>query len=182
MESACWWWPHRDFIMVSERPHTIRTEQIAPRGWGSHRLHSEDGPAVGWEGWGVYAWHGVRVPAQVITAPHSLTVEQINAEPNAEVRRVMVERYGAERYLRASHAAQVHADTDGLGHPRTLWRLPQADDEPLVMVEVANSTPEPDGSRKRYMLRVPPSMRTCQEAVAWTFGVEPEQYRLAVET
>ena len=29
------------------------------------------------------------------------------------------------------------------------------------MVEVANSTPEPDGSRKTYFLRVPPTMQTC---------------------
>jgi hypothetical protein len=50
------------------------------------------------------------------------------------------------------------------------------------MVEVANSTPEPDGSRHRYWLRVPPRVRTCQEAVAWTFGVREAEYRPLVET
>jgi hypothetical protein len=22
-ESACWWWPHKNFVIVSERPHTL---------------------------------------------------------------------------------------------------------------------------------------------------------------
>jgi hypothetical protein len=168
--------------MVSERPYVIRREQVGPRGWGSHRPHAEDGPAVGWEGWGVYAIHGVRVPAKVVEAPETLTPAEIAAEPNAEVRRIMVERFGPERYIRESDAETIHEDTDGLGHPRRLLRLPQTDDEPLAMVEVINSTPEPDGTHKRYMLRVPPAMTTCQEAVAWTFNATPDEYAVAVET
>jgi len=50
------------------------------------------------------------------------------------------------------------------------------------MVEVRNSTPEPDGSRRTYFLRVPPTMRTAREAVAWTFGLGAVDYRPAVET
>ena len=50
------------------------------------------------------------------------------------------------------------------------------------MVEVVNSTPEPDGTRKTYFLRVPPTTRTAREAVAWTFGLRADAYRPAVET
>jgi hypothetical protein len=51
------------------------------------------------------------------------------------------------------------------------------------MVRVDNSTPEPDGSRKPYWLRVPPTVQSAREAVAWTFGVEhPEQYQPLRET
>ena len=32
-------------------------------------------------------------------------------------------------------------------------------DDPMVMVEVINSSPEPDGSYRTYWLRVPPTMR-----------------------
>jgi len=45
------------------------------------------------------------------------------------------------------------------------------------MVEVHNSTPEPDGTRKTYYLRVPPTTRTAREAVAWTFGMSGTEYR-----
>ena len=57
-QSAGWWWPFRDFVMVCGVPTVIRLEQVGPTGWGSHRLHCEDGPAVGWPGYELYFWHG----------------------------------------------------------------------------------------------------------------------------
>lgn len=57
------------------------------------------------------------------------------------------------------------------------WR-----EEPVVMVEVVNSTREPDGSRRTYHLRVPSTMRTAREAVAWTFGLRSWQYAPIQET
>ena len=53
------------------------------------------------------------------------------------------------------------------------WRR---QDEPLVVVEVQNSTPESDGSRKTYFLRVPPQTQTAREGVAWTFGMSRDEY------
>jgi hypothetical protein len=41
------------------------------------------------------------------------------------------------------------------------------------------------GSRpkfKEYMLRVPPTVRTAREAVAWTFERDPKSWRPALET
>ena len=198
VESACWWWPHRDFVIVSERPLVIHRELVdpaRPRGWGSHRLHCDDGPAIVWpDGWGVWAHHGVRVPQQVIEHPETLTPEQIIGEPNAEVRRVMMERHGYDRLLQEANAAVLHEDTDSQGHPRRLLRLDVPDDEPIVMVQVTNSSPEPDGSHRVYMLRVHPDLRplgvagaraqkmTCEAAVASTFGMRDAEYELAVET
>ncbi len=56
------------------------------------------------------------------------------------------------------------------------------EDEPVVMVEVQNSTPEPDGTHKTYFLRVPPTMQTAHEAVAWTFGLGGQQYSPSAES
>jgi hypothetical protein len=67
-------------------------------------------------------------------------------------------------------------------HSGILWRVEQLDDEPLVMVEVINSTPEPDGSFKHYTLRVPPTMRTAKEAVAWSFDMNETDYSPISET
>jgi hypothetical protein len=50
------------------------------------------------------------------------------------------------------------------------------------MIEVINRTREPDGSFRRYWLRVPPTMRTAHEAVAWTFNMSAEQYAPEMET
>jgi hypothetical protein len=67
-------------------------------------------------------------------------------------------------------------------HYGALWRRNVPGGEPIVMIEVVNSTPEPDGSWKRYWLRVPPNMLTVREAVAWTFGLSGSEYAPVRET
>jgi len=167
-QSACWWWPHKDFVMVCERPTVIHRELANPavtRGWGSHRLHCANGPAIAWsDGWGVYSIHGVQIPfakRHIVEAPERITVAEIEAETNSEIRRVMIDRYGAARYVSDSGATVVHqlpADhpLPGLRTARVL-RKEVPDDEPIVYVDLLNSTPEPDGTTKRYMLRVDPN-------------------------
>ncbi|WP_331386629.1 DUF6745 domain-containing protein [Saccharothrix sp. ST-888] len=59
---------------------------------------------------------------------------------------------------------------------------PVPDDEPVVMVEVVNSTAEPDGTFRTYWLRVPPGTRTARAGVAWTFGVNEADYHPQRET
>ena len=54
-----------------------------------------------------------------------------------------------------------------------LWRTDvRIGGERIQLVEVVNATAEPDGSFRRYFLRVPPTARTARQAVAWTFGFE----------
>jgi hypothetical protein len=142
------------------------------------RLHCIDGPAVAWpDGDHYYFWRGVQVPEKVVLRPFDLTTREVLGEPNAEVRRVMMERYGPARLLLDGGAVERGRDACGV-----LYHLPLQGDEDLVMVKVRNSTPEPDGSTRDYYLRVPPSMRTAREAVAWTFGLTPNEYRPVRET
>jgi hypothetical protein len=110
------------------------------------------------------------VPRRVVEA-RQLPVSAILAEPNVELRRLMIERYGVARFRRGAGGRLVHEDRWG-----RLWRLALPGDEPLVTVEVTNATPEPDGQRRYYELRVPPTMRTALGAVAWTFGIRPAEY------
>jgi hypothetical protein len=144
------------------------------------RLHCPDGPAFVWlEDLQSHYWHGVLLPDFVIEDPARITVEGIETERNAEVRRVMIERYsgGQAKYLLDSGAKQIQCDDYG-----ALYRKPISGDEPIVMVKVVNSTPEPDGSFKDYFLRVPPTVKTAREAVAWTFEKSADDYTPAVQT
>jgi hypothetical protein len=162
---------HADFCMISDRPEVLQVDE-------QNRPHCEDGPFCMWrDGSALYSWHGVRVPAWIIERPEEITADKIDAETNAEVRRVMLERYGEDRYLRENGATLVHEDARG-----KLWRKDMGNDEPLVMVEVVNSTPEPDGTRRTYFLRVDPSVQTATEAVAWTFGMQADEYQPIMET
>jgi hypothetical protein len=191
-ESAGWVLPHAKLCWVSERHHMLSRND---RG----RLHSLSGPAIAYpDGWKIYAVNGVRVPEFIVERPHEITLKHIQDEQNAEVRRVIVERYGTSRYLLDAGARIIHADTYG-----TLYRMEQHGDEPIVMVKVVNATPEPcakcggllttersvrscqcgEPSRfKDYFLRVPPDMTNAQEAIAWTFNLEPEEYHPMFES
>lgn len=131
--------------------------------------HRVDGPAVVWphpQATNEYYLQGIRVPKEAIMEPAKLP-EIALSHPNAEVRRVLMTHYGHERLLR-EHGKVVQTDDCGV-----LWAI----DPDLRMVEVENSTPEPDGTRRKYMLRVPPDTRTSRAGVAWTFGLRPTEYQ-----
>ncbi|MFF9323463.1 DUF6745 domain-containing protein [Streptomyces sp. NPDC014776] len=169
--NAGWWWPLERAAVVCERPVALHRDEAG-------RLDHGDGPALAFaDGFALYAWRGMPVPAAFLAELAGLTPERIRTEENAELRRVMLEYYGYERYLADSGARPLHTDATG-----TLWRIDLDGDEPVVMVEVLNSTPEPDGTRRTYWLRVPPQTRTAREGVAWTFGLHPDVYAPVRET
>ncbi|MCG3041434.1 hypothetical protein L7D48_12840 [Streptomyces sp. S1A] len=169
--AAGWWWPYERVAVVAERPLELHRDEAG-------RLDRGDGPALVFpDGFALYAWKGMPVPADFLAGLDALTPERIRAEENAELRRVMLEHYGYDRYLAESGARPVHRDSTGV-----LWRIDLEGDEPVLTVEVVNSTPEPDGTYRTYWLRVPPSTRTAREGVAWTFGLRPDAYEPEVQT
>ena len=162
---------HPDFCMISDRPEILTVDD-------DNRPHGETGPSHRWrDGWELWYWHGVRVTDQIVMRPDTITAAQVLAEENAEVRRVMVERMTPERFLRDADAKPVQQDDYG-----RLWRIDLPEDEPLVMVEVLNSTVEPDGSTKTYWIRVSPECETALHAVAWSFGQGSAEYVLAAQS
>ncbi|MEU3492374.1 DUF6745 domain-containing protein [Kitasatospora cineracea] len=166
-----WWWPYERTVLLSERPTALHRDEAG-------RLDRADGPALAYaDGFALHAWRGMPVPADFLDRLTGLTPERIRGEENAELRRVMLEHFGYDRYLAESGAEPLHRDATG-----TLWRIQLPNDEPVVMVEVLNSTPEPDGTHRTYYLRVPPGTRTARAGVAWTFGVEEAEYHPQQET
>ncbi len=192
-QAAGWFLPHAEICWVAERHNTLRLDT---RGW----LHADDGPAFGYpDGWGEYYWHGTRVSPEIVLRPETITASAIAAEGNAELRRIMVERYEGLRYRGAymvdAGATVVHQDEWG-----TLYRQERPGDTPLVMVKVRNSTTEPDGTMREFFLRVDPDLRpmkrlpdgamefgraqsmTARNAVASTFGRRGDEYAPVIES
>ena len=168
-----WLYPYKSIAFVSDRPAEIHFDE-------ARRLHCATGMAVRFrDGWGVHAWHGLRVPARLIDERDKITPNTIEAENNAELRRVALEIFGFEKYL-AARSAKVIATDELHGQPRRLLEVTIAR-EPVRIVEVNNGSLEPDGSRRRFHLG---AMRgdTPHEVVAASYGIAPKHYREAVRT
>jgi hypothetical protein len=98
------------------------------------------------------------------------TLADIKAEKNAESKRVMIERYGVDKYVRESGMTPISTDDWGTLYDLGTHRV----------VRLLNSTLEPDGSAREYFRAVPSSCQTAREAVAWTFGLPEPEYAPAV--
>lgn len=122
-------------------------------------------------------WRGVAISRQIAFEPWTLDPAEVMEERNAEIRRVMIERYGYDRLLDRLQAQVLDRDADR-GGERRLLRVEVPGDEPLVCVSVVCPS-----TGHRFVLRVPPTMRSCRQAIAWTAGFnDPSLYRPAIET
>ena len=139
-----------------------------------HRLHCLTGKAVTYpDGHGYWFYKGVKVTEQIIEQPDTLDAKQIINEPNAEVRRVMIERLGLDLFLTHAKAQPIHTDDH-----RALYKIPMKNDEPIVAVKVRCPS-----TGQIYFLRVPPQIDRCDKAVAWSFGFNNvRDYHPAIET
>jgi len=188
-----WWWPFSGAVILTERPTVLVRD-------AENRLHSDTGPALHYpDGWGIWAIHGLRVDRRVVETPETLTAEEVRDEPNAEIRRHMLDRYAG---LRGSAAAgrwlsdmgltpigQVDITAKMQPSGLSIWRMSHGDepvmcklyraempdDEPLVLLWVVCTS-----TAKEVFLRVPPHMKDAAGARDWTFdGAELAE---AVET
>jgi hypothetical protein len=122
-------------------------------------------------------WDHVLIDERIAFRPETITAQEVLNEPNVEVRRVMVERMGYERFIAEARPEVVDEDTDA-GGVRQLLRIEMVGDEPLVCLRVHDPS-----TGRQYLLRVPPGMESCHQAAAWIAGFDnPDDYRLVVET
>ncbi len=170
--SLGWVQPHEQKCWLVERPNILR-------GDNRDRLHNASGPALRYpDGWCVYAWKGIEVPSWMIEQPEKITLAAIDAEPDVQVRRCMIEILTPQRFVALGGAVRVAEDEAGV-----LWRKAWWASDVWAAVEVINATPETDGTRKHFFLQVPANMRTAREAVAWTYGLTADVYaRLVIRT
>lgn len=164
------------------------------------RLHNEDGDfafispyrctqyengkrnGVDVDKWGSiqYYFRGVLVPPKYILDSKAITFEEIMAEKNTEVRRIGMIIYGFPRMIEEGKFEVLHEDEEIKAE---LYKHTNGkDEEPTVIVRVTDGTPKYNGEYERYILQVPPDMKTCREAIAWTFRLKPEEYSPEIET
>jgi len=189
---SSWRIVHKDFCLISDRPELLTVD-------ARNRPHNDTGPFCRWrDGSALYAVHGVRMPGWIVENPEKISIEEIDAEPNAEVQRVMIERFGWDRYA-AECGAEVVDHDERWG---TLYRRVVPNGlEDILFLQVTNRSAEPDGSFRKYVLPVAPNCEplpdpddprgqlgrpqalTALNAVASTFGMRGSEYaKLSAES
>ena len=159
-QSAGWALPYEKICWVSERHNILRRD-------AQGQPHCSTGHAIEYpDGWGVYAWHGVRVPERVILAPEAYTADEIKAERNTEVVRALAERLGWRTFLQRLGTDVVDSWCDpvtGLD-----YALHQAHVGVATGRWIEKESPETkQGTRPHYIEPVPADLTTAQAARKW---------------
>ncbi|MBC8084122.1 MAG: hypothetical protein H7Z21_13010 [Hymenobacter sp.] len=122
-------------------------------------------------------WQGTAVDERTAFRPEDLKAVEILNVRNVTRRRVLLERFGLDRFIAEVGGLIIDRDRDA-GGERQLLSIPLDDDEPIVALRVRCPS-----TAHTYVLRVPPHVRTCRRAAAWLAGFENEHdYRPIIET
>lgn len=156
---TCSWWIPAPWGAV----HVNRPDRLcyirAANSNEVNRPHSEDGPAVRYrDGRSCFLVEGMTVPRILVMEPEKITVEMIDQQQNAEIRRLMMRKYGMSRYFVDSGSTLLDADYEGATEgaaPRALIRDNRGQ---VWMFGTDGSTSRP------YHMPVDPGVTTCREA------------------
>jgi hypothetical protein len=177
VRSLHFWSPHDGIVLAAERPGSASVDEEG-------RLHGAHVAAGYSDGWGVACWHGLPLPLKYYDAdPY-----RILAEPNATLRRILMERYDAAHgegaFIDRAGAKVIDSAIQPMrpGEPDRINELlsldlPSDPDGQMVAVKVICPS-----TGHVYIFRAPPHVRTVRAALAWMYQLKPEQYFLEKET
>jgi hypothetical protein len=161
-----WVYTFEDIALISDRPCKLYRDSTG-------RLHSDDCAAVEYrDGYKQYFWHGTPVPEYVILSPEKITLEDILTETNQEIRRVKIQKFGLGNLISCGNAILIDSDVE-FGELYHTSNLKDIDGKPFAFIKVIDATPEEDGTREVYALRVNPDILKVSEAWRSTFSKIP---------
>ncbi|MFB2973336.1 DUF6745 domain-containing protein [Aerosakkonema sp. BLCC-F183] len=160
------WWDFKHIAIATPKPKAIALDNES-------RLHAEGKPAIAYKEFNVYAYHGVRLPEKYGECHLKEWRSQwILEEDNAELRRVLIQGIGYDRICQELQAVEL----DYWREYVLLGIEESIDVEPVYLLKMTCPS-----TGYVHMLRVPPSVNSAREAIAWVnWGVDPEEF--AVET
>lgn len=146
---------HEKFCIVCDFPDVININ-------ADKQPHCDDGPSHRWsDGWSIWNIDGIRVDEQIVMHPETQTIEQINAEVNADIRSIRITRFGWPRYLRESGAKCIDTrDNEIEGTKEALYRT--GNNETRLVATCATG--------RIFAMGVPPQIQTCEAAQRYLAG------------
>jgi hypothetical protein len=155
-ESCMWWWPFEKAVIVCDRPSELHIDDFG-------RLSNKTGPAALFrDGWGAWVINGTNVPKRIVLEADKITIEEVEEETNQEVRAIMIEQMGFEKFLESAETVIVDQDTrpvgGGVGDVCHRVLLKDSKDQLWLMCD--------DGGTDRppFFLRVVGDIGTCAKA------------------
>jgi hypothetical protein len=153
MAQNCGWWSPYSENAIFQHRHTACHLNA------ENQLHCEDGPAVHYrDNTSIWMINGIGVDEQIVMAPETQTIDQINNETNQDVRSLRIDRFGWVNYLRISKAKCIderHNDVEGT--KEALYTTKLGDTRLVVTC--------PTG--RLFALGVPKTIKSCEQAQSW---------------
>ena len=154
---------HEEFCIVSDFPELIKVDE-------QNRPHCETGPSHRWrDGWSLYHWHGVKIPAEWIEDKSSLDAKTALTWQNIEQRRAALEIVGWGNVLRELKAKVIDEHPDPACGSLVEVQLPDLD-KPSRFIRAQC------GTKREFAIGVPPEIKTVVAAQAWLTGLPESQF------
>ena len=109
----------------------------------------------------------LRIKSECLTARDIMTIK------NATIRRLFLEEFGYERFLQQMPHIIIERD----GDQELISIHWHEKEEPIYLVKVRCPS-----TGTFYTLRVPPTVKTIKEGIAWTFHLDQKNYSPEIET
>lgn len=173
-----YWFPFEGVAVACEKPIQINVD-------AQGQLHNEEGPSMLFaDGYSLWHIHGVPVPQSVIEHPELITASDIFNEDNSEVRRVMCERMGWDKFIIQAKLELIsecpdpgNFDKDGSQRMLRLYKTPELIEGTAVnLLHCINGTPKPNGVVPQYGITTPIDILDPLEAAAWVANMPVEMY------
>ena len=167
--------PFAKLCLVCDGPFCLQRDE-------ENKLHSAIDAAVKFKGdYEFYFWHGIRIPGEWIYYPDAISRNTIYLCQNIEQRRALSEILGNEKFVALLDLCIIETDHYN-GQQVVLLRTRTKDkfvNDYLYYIKViCNST------NRKYYISIPREafLLNAIGALAWTFGLDADEYQLLIET
>lgn len=172
-----WWWTLDQAFVVSQKVKEVSIDE-------NDNFHAVGKAAVQFrDGLEICFVNHINIPRKFVIDPSTIQVEDIIKNTNQEVRRVLLDLYGWDNFLEKNKKCKkLDQAVDSVGGSMELYEIDLGNNDRYRMLRVTNSSPEPDGSFKKYVLHVGPEINTCKDGLGWIHGMNPGEYQPLMET
>jgi hypothetical protein len=156
----CFWMTQTKVIVLISPVMRIQNDQ----------LHADGQPAVQWsDSECYYFWRGIQIPQKYgAVLSQNWRSQWLLEEPNAELRRVLIQGIGYERIVQELEAVEL----DTWREYSLLMIYADIDLEPIHLLKMTCPS-----TNHIHVLRTPPDITSAREAIAWcNWDIDPEQF------